>query len=121
MVLSPISAAESGITPFNFLYLLSIRNFSYFFIGYLATSKIIKHAIIAGKIENRHQIIWRTDSSLVIVITVSPVSGLVPETKPATPRSKATRDPEMAEPNFCDIVPDEKMSPVEEVPFFSVA
>ena len=28
MVLSSISAAESGITPFNFLYLLNIRNFS---------------------------------------------------------------------------------------------
>ena len=26
--LSSISAAESGITPFNFLYLLNIRNFS---------------------------------------------------------------------------------------------
>ena len=29
MVLSSISAAESGITPFNFLYLLNIRNFSF--------------------------------------------------------------------------------------------
>jgi hypothetical protein len=40
-----------------FLLKLNVRNFSYFLIGYLATSKIIKHAIIAGKIENRHHII----------------------------------------------------------------
>ena len=41
--------------------------------------------------------------------------------KPAMPNSRATSEPEMAVPNFCAIVPDEKMRPVDEVPFFSVA
>lgn len=37
---------------------------------------------------------------------------------PAKPSNKAIREPEMAVPNFCDIVPEEKISPVEEAPFF---
>ena len=75
----------------------------------------------AGNSENRSQIICWTEASFVMVTTVWPVAGSVPEMKPERPRSMATRAPEMAEPNFCAIVPEEKMRPVEEVPFFSVA
>ena len=38
-----------------------------------------------------------------------------------SPRNKATSDPLIAVPNFCAIVPEEKIKPVEEVPFFCVA
>ena len=55
-----------------------------------------------------------------MVTTVSPLAS-VPEMNPTTPSSMATSAPEMAEPNFCDIVPDEKIRPVDDVPFFSVA
>lgn len=78
-------------------------------------------AIPAGKSEKSAHIIWRTESSSVMVITVSPVSSLVPEMNPAIPSSNATSAPDIAEPNFCAIVPEEKMSPVDDVPFFSVA
>ena len=74
----------------------------------------------AGKRENRHQIIRWTAGSFVMVTTVWPVAS-VPETKPAMPRRRATRAPEMADPNYWAIVPEEKMRPVEDVPFFSVA
>jgi hypothetical protein len=72
-------------------------------------------------IEKIAHIICCTDASLVIVITVSPVAGSVPEIKPARPRSRATSEPLTADPNFCAMVPDEKMRPVDDVPFFSVA
>lgn len=75
----------------------------------------------AGKRENRDHIMVCTEASLVMVTTVSPVMASVPEIKPDRPSNAATRAPEMAEPNFWDIVPEEKMRPVEEVPFFSVA
>ena len=75
----------------------------------------------AGNREKRLQIIVWTEASLVIVITVCPVAASVPEMKPARPSRSATRAPEMADPNFWDMVPEEKMRPVEEVPFFSVA
>ena len=42
------------------------------------------------------------------------------EEKPAKPRSSATREPLMAVPNFMAMVPEEKIRPVDEVPFFSV-
>lgn len=77
-------------------------------------------AIIAGNMENNAHIMRCTDSMSVMVMTVCPASS-VPEAKPATPSSKATKEPEMAVPNFIAIVPDEKIRPVEEVPFFSVA
>ena len=41
--------------------------------------------------------------------------------EPAKPRNMATRAPEMAEPNFWAMVPEEKIRPVEEVPFLAVA
>ena len=72
---------------------------------------------MAGKSENNAHIISCTAVSLVMVITVCPVAS-VPEMKPATPSSRATKEPEMAVPNFMAIVPDEKIRPVEEVPFF---
>ena len=40
---------------------------------------------------------------------------------PDRPRNRAMSEPEMAPPSFCDMVPEEKMRPVDEVPFFSVA
>ena len=79
------------------------------------------NAITAGKSENSDQTIVRTDSSLVIVTIVSPVSALVSDTNPAIPNSKAIKLPDIAPPNFCAIVPEEKIRPVELVPFFSVA
>ena len=51
---------------------------------------------------------------------VLPISSVV-IFAPARPRNKATSEPDMAVPNFCDIVPDEKISPVDELPFFFVA
>ena len=75
----------------------------------------------AGNKENRAHIMVWTEDWFTIVTTVSPVAGSVPEIKPARPRSSATSAPDMAEPNFWDMVPEEKMRPVEEVPFFSVA
>ena len=81
---------------------------------------IMMTAITAGKMENSDQIMLFTDSASVIVMTVCPVAS-VPDTKPAMPSNRATNEPEMAVPNFCDIVPLEKIRPVDEVPFFSVA
>ena len=78
-------------------------------------------AMMAGKSEKSIHIICLTDSISVMVMTVSPVVGSVPDSKPENPRSIATRDPLMAVPNFCAIVPEEKIRPVDEVPFFSVA
>ena len=78
-------------------------------------------AMIAGKIENIDHTISFTAFISVMVTMVSPVSTSVPETKPAAPSNKATSEPEMAVPNFCAMVPDENIKPVDEVPFFSVA
>ena len=78
-------------------------------------------AIAAGKMEKSAHIIHCTDCSLRIVTTVSPVTALVEEMSPAAPSSKAIREPDMALPSFCAIVPEEKISPVEEVPFCCVA
>ena len=81
----------------------------------------IHNAIAAGKSEKSDQTMVRTESSLVIVTIVSPVSTLVSDTNPAIPNSKAIKLPEIAPPSFCAMVPEEKISPVELVPFFSVA
>ena len=78
-------------------------------------------AIAAGNKEKSDHIILLTDSSLVIVITVSPVAASVPEMNPDKPKNNATSEPEIAVPNFCDMVPEENIKPVEDVPFFSVA
>lgn len=75
----------------------------------------------AGKRENRDQIMVWTEPRSVMVTTVWPVTVSVAETKPAKPRNIATRAPEMAEPNFWAMVPEEKIRPVEEVPFLAVA
>ena len=79
------------------------------------------NAMIAGKMENSSHTISLTEGSSVIVTIVSPVSMFVVDTSPAHPKSKAIKLPDIAPPNFCAIVPDEKMRPVEDVPFFSVA
>ena len=85
------------------------------------SNPIITPAIMAGKMENKHQIICFTDSISVMVITVSPVVGSVPDTKPEKPSNIATKEPLIAVPNFWAMVPLLKIRPVEEVPFFSVA
>ena len=77
-------------------------------------------AMMAGKSENNAQIMLVTAVISLMVMTVCPVAS-VPDTNPATPSSRATSEPEMAEPNFCDMVPEEKMRPVDEVPFWAVA
>lgn len=79
------------------------------------------NAMMAGKMEKSAHIILFTASGSVMVTVVWPVTESVPEAKPAMPNSRATREPLMAVPNFMAIVPDEKMRPVDEVPFFSVA
>ena len=79
------------------------------------------HPMIAGKMENSSQIISFTATGSVMVTMVLPVSGSVPEMNPERPNRRATNEPLMAVPNFCDIVPLEKITPVDEVPFFSVA
>ena len=78
-------------------------------------------AMTAGKMENSDHIISFTATGSVMVTMVWSVTGSVPETKPAMPKKRATSEPLMAVPNFCDIVPLEKITPVDEVPFFSVA
>ena len=78
-------------------------------------------AMTAGMMENSAQIMLFTATGSVMVTMVWSVTGSVPDTKPAKPRNRATNEPLMAVPNFCAIVPDEKISPVDEVPFFSVA
>lgn len=80
----------------------------------------MRTAITAGKRENNAHIMLFTASASVIVMTVCPVTS-VPETKPAMPNSIATKEPLMAVPNFIAMVPDEKIRPVDDVPFFSVA
>ena len=77
-------------------------------------------AMTAGKMENSAHIIALTASASVMDTTVSP-SASVPDTNPAMPNSMATSEPLMAVPNFCDMVPEEKMRPVDDVPFFAVA
>ena len=72
----------------------------------------MSRAMAAGNRENRLQTICCTEASLVMVTTVSPVTGSWLETRPATPSSRATRAPEMAEPNFWAMVPEEKIRPV---------
>ena len=78
-------------------------------------------AIDAGKREKSAHTMVRTEASSVITTIVSPVTISVCDTKPAVPNSKAIKLPDIAPPNFCAIVPEEKISPVEDVPFFSVA
>ena len=75
----------------------------------------------AGMMEKSNQIISFTASWSVMVMMVSPVAGSLPEMKPAIPNRMATNEPEMAEPNFCAMVPLENIKPVDAVPFFSVA
>ena len=80
----------------------------------------MRAAMIAGKMEKSNHIIWLTASASVMVITVCPAAS-VPEMNPEKPRNRATNEPLMAVPNFMAMVPEEKMTPVEDVPFFSVA
>ena len=93
----------------------------YFLIGYLSTNIIINIDITAGNNEKSDHIIVSTESVIEAGSTTAlPVLSVV-MLAPARPRNKATCEPDMAVPNFCDIVPDEKMSPVDELPFFFVA
>ena len=78
------------------------------------------NAMMAGKMEKSVHIILFTASGSVMVTVVWPVTS-VPDTRPASPKNSATSEPLMAVPNFCDIVPLEKIRPVDEEPFFSVA
>ena len=93
----------------------------YFFNGNLNARIPIAAAMTAGKRENIDQTIVLTDSSSVIVTIVSPLVGSVLDTRPAIPRRNAMSEPEIAPPNFCAIVPEEKIRPVDDVPFFYVA
>ena len=78
-------------------------------------------AMNAGKSEKRAQIIVRTESVIEAGLMDSlPISSAI-IVAPAQPSNRVMRAPEIAEPNFCDIVPDEKIRPVDDVPFFSVA
>lgn len=74
----------------------------------------------AGKRENSDHTMVRTESvtdcGSIIGLPISSVIMLAPD----QPSSSAMSDPETAVPNFCDIVPEEKMSPVMEVPKCSV-
>ena len=81
---------------------------------------IISMAIAAGKREKSAQTMLDTPASLVMVTTASPLTGSDPEMKPAAPSRRVTSAPETARPNFWAIVPEEKMSPVDEVPYYMV-
>ena len=77
-------------------------------------------AMPAGKREKSAQIIMRTDAVIDsgLMVVVPSISVIV---APANPRSIAIREPDIALPNFCAIVPDEKIRPVDDTPFFCVA
>lgn len=78
-------------------------------------------AMKAGKSENSAHIIVLTDSVTDAGSMLSfPISSAI-IVAPAMPSSNAMSDPETAPPNFCAIVPDENMSPVDDVPKVSVA
>jgi len=79
------------------------------------------NAIAAGIRENSDQTIVRTESvtDAGSMTELPNWSGII--RAPASPSKRATSEPEIALPNFCAIVPEEKMRPVEEVPNFSVA
>ena len=76
----------------------------------------MRAAMTAGNREKSDHTIVLTDSGSVIVTTVSPVFGSVVEMSPAMPRRRAMSEPEIALPNFCAIVPDEKIKPVDDAP-----
>lgn len=94
---------------------------NYFFIGYLRTNNTIITAMIAGKSENSDHIMLSTESVIETGSTIVLPMLSVVMLAPASPKKRATSEPEIAVPNFCDIVPDEKIRPVDELPFFSVA
>ena len=76
---------------------------------------------MAGNNENRHHTIESTELVIEAGSTmVLPISSVI-ILAPARPKKRATSEPEMAVPNFCAMVPDEKIKPVDDVPFFSVA
>lgn len=78
-------------------------------------------AMTAGRIEKIAQIIVLTDSVTESgsIISLPKASSTI--VAPDHPNSKVTKAPEMAPPNFCDMVPDEKIRPVDEAPNFCVA
>lgn len=77
--------------------------------------------IAAGNSENKDHTIERTESVIDVGSTIEfPVESVI-ILAPAKPKNKATNEPEIAVPNFCAIVPDENINPVDDVPFFSVA
>ena len=75
----------------------------------------------AGKSENSDHTIVSTESVIEAGSTIVLPMLSVIMLAPAKPRNKATSEPEMAVPNFWAIVPEEKIRPVEDVPFFCVA
>ena len=76
---------------------------------------------MAGKSENRHHTMESTESVMDAGSTLTLPISSESIRAPASPRNKATSEPLIAVPNFCAIVPEEKIKPVEEVPFFCVA
>ena len=89
-------------------------------IGNNQVSTISNKAMTAGNKENNDHTIVSTESvteaGSIIVLPIASVIILAP----AQPNKRAMREPEMAVPNFCDIVPEEKIKPVAEVPNSSV-
>ena len=84
-------------------------------------SRIIRMAIAAGNSEKRLHTIDSTESVIEAGSTlVLPMSSVI-ILAPARPRNRATNEPLIAVPNFWAIVPLEKIRPVDDVPFFSVA
>ena len=81
----------------------------------------MSRAMAAGNNENKDQIIVSTESVIEAGSTIELPMASVVLLAPARPRNNATSEPEIAVPNFCDIVPEEKISPVDDVPFFCVA
>ena len=76
--------------------------------------------MIAGNSENSDHTIVNTESVIEAgSIDVLPISSVI-MLAPATPSNIAINEPEMAVPNFCDMVPDENIKPVADVPYFSV-
>ena len=108
-------------TTFNYLDSLLLACFRSFSNGNLYDKYAIIRAMNAGNKENNDQIIVRTElvteaGSIIWLLFASVIMQA-----PARLRNKAISEPEIAPPNFCAMVPEEKIRPVEEDPFFSVA
>lgn len=118
--LSNMTGCSTQEHPAWFASNSSYRLSFYFLIGNLYDNTISKKAITAGKREKSDQTIISTESVMEVgSMTVFPILSVI-ILAPAQPKKRAMSEPEIAVPNFCDIVPEENINPVAEAPKCSV-